>query len=56
LDKTEKDFDARRWIDQFEKAGFQSIIFYSKFHDGICMGLEVAAIKTYSELLRRDNN
>lgn len=34
--RPEKDFDARRWIDQFQQAGFKSFIFYAKFHDGAC--------------------
>jgi hypothetical protein len=34
--RPEKDFDARRWIDQFERAGFRSFVFYSRFHDGVC--------------------
>ena len=34
--RPEKDFDAKRWIDQFERAGFKSFVFYAKFHDGVC--------------------
>ena len=34
--RPEKDFDAKRWIDQFERAGFRSFVFYSRFHDGVC--------------------
>jgi hypothetical protein len=34
--RPEKDFDAKTWIDQFERAGFRSFVFYSRFHDGIC--------------------
>jgi alpha-L-fucosidase len=34
--RPEKDFNTIRWIDQFERAGFRSFVFYSKFHDGVC--------------------
>jgi hypothetical protein len=34
--RPERDFDARKWIDQFERAGFRSFVFYSRFHDGVC--------------------
>lgn len=34
--RPERDFDARKWLDQFERAGLKSFVFYSKFHDGIC--------------------
>ena len=31
--RPERDFDAKRWIDQFERAGFKSFVFYAKFLD-----------------------
>lgn len=34
--RPEKDFDAKKWVDQFERAGFGSFVFYAKFHDGVC--------------------
>lgn len=34
--RPEKDFNAKKWIDQFERAGFRSFVFYSRFHDGVC--------------------
>ena len=34
--RPEKDFDAKKWVDQFERAGFRSFVFYSRFHDGLC--------------------
>ncbi|HEY2931531.1 MAG TPA: alpha-L-fucosidase [Acidobacteriota bacterium] len=34
--RPERDFDPRKWLDQSERAGFKSFVFYSKFHDGIC--------------------
>ena len=34
--RPENQFDAKTWIDQLQKAGFRSFVFYSKFHDGIC--------------------
>lgn len=34
--RPERDFNAARWLDQFERAGFRSFVFYSKFHDGVC--------------------
>jgi alpha-L-fucosidase len=34
--RPEKQFDAKTWIDQLQKAGFHSFVFYSKFHDGVC--------------------
>jgi alpha-L-fucosidase len=34
--RPEKDFDAKTWIAQLQRAGFKSFVFYSKFHDGVC--------------------
>ena len=31
-----KDFDAVRWLDQIQAAHYQTLIFYTKFHDGLC--------------------
>jgi alpha-L-fucosidase len=30
------DFDAARWLDQIQSAHYQTLIFYTKFHDGHC--------------------
>lgn len=32
-----KDFNAKRLLDQLQKAHFRTFIFYSKFHDGYCI-------------------
>jgi hypothetical protein len=29
-------FDAKVWVDGFKRADIDSILFYSKFHDGYC--------------------
>jgi alpha-L-fucosidase len=31
-----KDFDAVRWLDRIQAAHYQTLIFYTKFHDGLC--------------------
>jgi len=31
-----KDFNAVRWLDQIQSAHYQTLIFYTKFHDGHC--------------------
>ena len=30
------DFDAVRWLDQIQSAHYRTLIFYTKFHDGLC--------------------
>jgi hypothetical protein len=34
--RPETQFDAKTWMDQLQRAGFRSFVFYSKFHDGVC--------------------
>jgi hypothetical protein len=34
--ESRKDFDTIRWLDQIQSAHYQTLIFYTKFHDGHC--------------------
>jgi hypothetical protein len=36
LPEDRADFDAVRWLDQIQAAHYQTLIFYTKFHDGRC--------------------
>jgi len=36
LEDGRADFDAVRWLDQIQSAHYQTLIFYTKFHDGHC--------------------